>query len=677
MMLPGPWRAATADEDLRRAFAEDGFDDDGWEPVAVPGHWRSTAAFAESDGPLLYRTRFCHDGASDDDGGGGGEGEGEAAGRRRWLVFDGLFSQGDVWLDGAYLGDTEGWFAPHEFEVTDLLRARADHVLAVEVTNAPGSRRGLTGVYAADRRMDTSWNPGGLWRPVRVETTGPVRFRWLSIVCREAVATRAVLALRAELDTVEARAVVLRVTIAGREHRIDQPLAAGRNRVAWEVVVPDPDLWWPWALGDRSLHDVSVEVVADGRPSDRRDRRVGLRTVAMRNWVLRVNGERLFVKGADHLPTRMALAEATADEVAADVRLAVDTGLDLLRLRGHVARPELYDAADEAGLLLWQDLPLQGGLPRGIRRQAVDQARQAVDLLAHHPSIALWCAHDEPTWPNRLLLDRSVRRALERADGTRPVVAASGTWHSDAHLSLGWRRGDARDLGRLTATLPRLARFVVAGGAVSVPAVDDAAVEGATVEDAEVLARRFPRAAYPSFAAWRDATQAHQAEVVRLTVGQLRRLKYRPTGGFVVPTLADAHPAVTSAVVDATRAPKPAHAALAAACRPVVVVTDPLPEVVLPSEPLAIDVHVVSDLRRTVDDAAVVARLHWEGGEHTWRWRGRIPADRCVRVGTIQAAAPSVPSELVLDVELVAGAARSFTTHRARVAGSSNARHSR
>jgi len=90
------------------------------------------------------------------------------------------------------------------------------------------------------------------------------------------------------------------------------------------------------------------------------------------------------------------LAAATREELRHDVGLAAEANLDLLRLHAHVSRPELYDAADEAGLLLWQDFPLQWGYARGIRRQAVHQAREMVDLLGHHPSIALWCAHNEP-----------------------------------------------------------------------------------------------------------------------------------------------------------------------------------------------------------------------------------------------------------------------------------------
>src|SRR4051812_12620363 len=56
--LDHAWRASVADEPLRRRYPDQDFDDAGWELVHVPGHWQSTPAFAQSEGPLLYRTRF-------------------------------------------------------------------------------------------------------------------------------------------------------------------------------------------------------------------------------------------------------------------------------------------------------------------------------------------------------------------------------------------------------------------------------------------------------------------------------------------------------------------------------------------------------------------------------------------------------------------------------------------
>ena len=39
--LSGTWAATIADEALRRVFFEPSYDDHDWEPVALPGHWRT------------------------------------------------------------------------------------------------------------------------------------------------------------------------------------------------------------------------------------------------------------------------------------------------------------------------------------------------------------------------------------------------------------------------------------------------------------------------------------------------------------------------------------------------------------------------------------------------------------------------------------------------------------
>src|SRR3546814_18545853 len=95
------------------------------------------------------------------------------------------------------------------------------------------------------------------------------------------------------------------------------------------------------------MHDLSVTVRLgddDGSAiSDERRLRTGLRVVRMRAWTTSINGERLFLKGANQGPTRMQLAEATAEDPARDVDLAPDANPDLLRLPGHIPRPEPYD----------------------------------------------------------------------------------------------------------------------------------------------------------------------------------------------------------------------------------------------------------------------------------------------------------------------------------------------
>jgi beta-mannosidase len=459
--------------------------------------------------------------------------------------------------------------------------------------------------------------------------------------------------------------------------------------VRWRLDVERPDLWWPHALGDQPLYDVHVEASIEHAVTDQRTIRTGLRQIRMKDFIATINGERLFLKGANQGPTRRALGESTPDELERDVVLAEQAGLDLLRIHGHVSRPELYAAADRHGMLLWQDLPLQWGY-RGVRRQAVRQSAEAVDLLGHHPSVAVWCGHNEPfaidvdpdtyagaergvpwrtaarlaagqvfpTW-NKTALDGSIRRALQKADTSRPVVAHSGilphpAWGTDSHLYLGWYHGDERDLGKLLARVPVLGRFVSEFGAQAVPSaaefceparwpdLDWPRLARAHALQKSVFDRQVPPDDYATFEAWRQATQAYQADLIRHYIETLRRLKYRPTGGFCQFCFADGQPAVSWSVLDHERNPKAGYEALAAACAPVIVVADrPAPSYRRGNE-VRLDVHVVSDLRTPIVGGRVRAELTWPGGTRSWWFEGDVDADSCTRVGTLHMALPDL-----------------------------------
>ncbi|HXW82028.1 MAG TPA: hypothetical protein VEJ84_21205 [Acidimicrobiales bacterium] len=680
MDLNGRWLATESADDLRRSFPRPELDDADWRPLIVPGHWQSEPSFSASDGPLFYRRRFEM----------GTLGEG----KRAWLVFDGIFYQSDVWLDGSYLGDTEGYFFPHAFDITSALEARAEHVLALEVVcERPARRaanRALTGVFGRWDCIDPAYNPGGIWAPVKIELSGLVQISSLRASCVEAGPKKAVIELSAGLDSTEALTVTLSTQVrrSGGDEiaaavKKQQPLAVGANAVRWRLEVTEPDLWWPAGLGDQALYDVCVSVETGDEQSCAKVLRTGLREVREENLVWSVNGERIFLKGANLAPTRRDIAYASADDVARDVVLAREAGLNFLRVHAHIGRPELYGAADELGVLLWQDMPLHRGYT-GVRREAVRQATAAVDLLAHHPSIAVWCGHDEPFshelkagrapgpgrvirsalaqalpgW-NKSVLDSSVKRALERADPSRPVLAHSGilphpVWGTDSHLYFGWYHGRWSDLPRAIAAWPAAGRFIGELGAQAVPYTAgfmqperwpdldwDRLAEHCCMQK-EIFDDLVPPSEYPSFEAWRDATQAYQARLVRSQVEALRRLQFRPTGGFAVFCLNDSQPAVSWSLLDHERVPKAAFEALRAACSPVLVTSQwPEPNY-SPGSKISLDVHVVNDLSQPLAGAIVEARLVWPGGGRTWLFGGDVAAASCGFVGTVTTRLPQL-----------------------------------
>ncbi|MEM7140265.1 MAG: hypothetical protein AAF548_04470 [Actinomycetota bacterium] len=687
MDLSGEWRAAPATEELRRTFHEPELDDRGWASLAVPGHWSHVDGL-EAARSVLHRTAFHLAPAEEQ--------------RRRWLCFDGIAQQGDVWLDGGYVGDTDGYFVPHRFEVTDLLGDRDHHVLGIDVncgrfgdidnrTNMMGALLDPELTGSADA------NPGGVWGRVHIHETGPISILFFRAVCLDANPTRARMAMRCVFDAPDGGPVTLRTRVADHEHEHEHNAAVGQNRVEWTFDVPAPALWWPHQLGEQPVHELRCDVISAGEVHDHRSVRTGFRSVSMKNWTLRVNGEPLFLKGAGILPTTARPGDATAQQVAGDVGAARDAGLDMLRVIAHIARPELYAAADELGVLLWQELPLRGLMARGVRGQATRQAREAVDLLGHHPSLAIWCVHDEPfrrpavptstppvvsqqkpSW-NRDVLDRSVRRVVTRTDGSRPVVA-----HTDvpphfpsldgttSHLWFGWHDGRAADLAAAVARVPRMARFVTAFGAASTtpgtdhvtdprwPAIDWDRLAAAIGAPVASLQHLVPPTGVADGATWATLTQAAQAEVVKTTIELLRRLKYRPTGGFAQFYLADPSPAGGFGVLDHDRRPKPAWQALVDACRQVIVVADPLPAVTHRGESVEVDVHVVSDRREPVIDAVVRATMRSHGAddavldEQVNAWGGPIDADDCVRIGRTAFVVPDGAARIVVDLELTA-----------------------
>lgn len=404
---------------------------------------------------------------------------------------------------------------------------------------------------------------------------------------------------------------------------------------------------------------------------DRRSRRVGFRSIALDRWTVVVNGERLFSKGVAVLPNPPQPDDAGGRQAEADVRTARALGFDLVRTVAHVSHPRLYDAADEAGMLVWQDMPLRGVMARSVRTQAVRQARELVDLLGHHPSVAVWCVHDEPfrrpttrgatppivgqqrpSW-NRSVLDPSVRRVLQRTDGSRPIVANTAVPPhlprldgTTSHLWFGWHDQRVDDLAPTLARVPRMARFVTAFGAAT---LDPGRVEAATNDwpdaDWEGLAAAVGATSHAlqhltspheagDAARWAQAGALAQADLLRRTIETLRRLKYRPTGGFCAFALADVSPAGGFGLLDHQRRAKPSRQAVADACRPVIVTAD-LPTTATRPRTTTL-IHVVSDLRTPLDPVEVTAVLHHpDGTSETRGWVGAVAADSVEGVATL------------------------------------------
>lgn len=666
------WRATRSDERLQRQFSDPDFDDSAWAPIAVPAHWQTQPGFEDFDGTLLYRCDLTVPSLQPR--------------QRRWLRFHGICYSSDVFLDGAYLGQTEGYFSHHRFEITELAHRAGTSILAIEVgaPSAPpeGERRSaLTGWFTEAPGTPIGWNPAGIWQPIEVIDTGPVAIRHFRVICTDADRRRARLMLRAVLLVDEPGQVDLVTEIAGVVDRDTHDVAAGENRVEWQVEIANPELWWPHDRGDQPLFDCRVQArTADDTISDRKYRRIGFRAASMRDFILRVNDQRIFMKGINVAPTELDLAATASSTIRAELENIRDAGFNLVRVRSHVTRREFYDHCDELGLLVWQDMPMIGSYSRGVTEQVEQQVRDLVDLVGHRPSVVVWGGHmrphtDEPrstavpairhqqlpSW-NRSVLDRALRRTFRQSDPSREVVAHSEVAPHVPHLAgsdvgmyFGWFEGQATQLADYAAMLPRMVRFVSDMGGQALPAsVDrdlDAMLHVAGAET-DALHALIPPSSHPDVASWLDEMRRVQATLLTTTIETLRVLKYRPTGGFCAGLWRAVGPGLSRALVDHDGTPRPAHAAAVRAMQPVLPVLYPPGSTILARTSNALALHVVNDLDRAVD-LEVRATIADHRGERARRWHGKIDADSVAFLDDITLRGGRIGDETRVDLRAV------------------------
>jgi beta-mannosidase len=320
----------------------------------------------------------------------------------------------------------------------------------------------------------------------------------------------------------------------------------------------------------------------------------------------------------------------TPDKYRLDLALMRQAGINAIRVHAHVEGEELYRQADEAGLIVWQDFPLQWGYvdDAEFTAEAVRQAVAMVDQLDHHPSIVAWSAHNEPPWDATWMkdkypdyspdqnreLDRALAAAMSSRDTSRHVHAASVTAE---HPWFGWYSGTWMDYGK-----PTRQALVTEFGAQALPDLtslrrfipekdlwpaSDAGWERWTYHDFQ------PRETFvnakvskgSSTAQLIENTQQYQARLVQFAAESYRRQKYAPVGAIFQFMFNECWPSANWGVVDYWRHPKPGLQALATAYQPVLPSIEWTAERLTPATPVTASLWVINDLADTFDRATL------------------------------------------------------------------------
>jgi beta-mannosidase len=177
-----------------------------------------------------------------------------------------------------------------------------------------------------------------------------------------------------------------------------------------EIVVNDPELWWPNGMGEQPLYELVTELVDEtGCVLDSTTKRIGLRTCELvreadefgESFKFRVNGRDVFMKGGNWIPCDVfpsRVSDATYRDL---LESCARSHMNMIRVWGGGIYEDdrFYDLCDELGLLVWQDFmfacstypSFDDAFMENVRQEAVDNVRR----IRHHPCLALWCGNNE------------------------------------------------------------------------------------------------------------------------------------------------------------------------------------------------------------------------------------------------------------------------------------------
>ena len=272
------------------------------------------------------------------------------------------------------------------------------------------------------------WGPrlpdAGIWKNVFLQ--GVEKGRLESVyVAQEHEEQKVTLYIRTEIasagetqeDRAKAQGLSYRVTVTDPQGNVrteeDSPEC---------LVITQPLLWWPNGYGEQNLYGICVQLMDGSREVDRWEKRIGLRTMTVHrekdvygeSFAHEVNGVQIFAMGADYIPEDNIFGRITGERTRKLLEQCRAANFNCIRVWGGGFYPhdDFYDACDELGLVVWQDLmfacavyELTEDFDKNIRAEIRDNVRR----LRHHASLGLWCGNnememfvDEGQWVNTL-----------------------------------------------------------------------------------------------------------------------------------------------------------------------------------------------------------------------------------------------------------------------------------
>jgi beta-galactosidase len=429
-----------------------GFDDTAWRRLDLPHDWsiEDLPPLSESSGEgaiwggtlVPFRSgpfdRYLSEGKRDTGWFVGGTGwyrkrftaGALGADRHIEIVFDGVYMNSDLWLNGEHLGNHPYGYTPFAFDLTPYLQRQGENLLAVRVLNQGRNSRWYSG--------------SGIYRHVWLSVTSDVRVPlWgVYVTTPEVSQDSASVKVSVKLEnrgsanqnvTVRVRLLDSENSLAGN-HETTQAVGADSSvQQDHSFTIKAPRLW---STATPQLYRAEVELAVGGSTVDRTATSFGIRKIEVdAERGLRINGDGVKLRGGCVHHDNGLLGAATIDRAEERrVELLKSYGFNAIRCSHNPPSPAFLDACDRVGMVVIDEAfdhwTIQKN-PQDYHLYFKDWWQRDIDAMVlrdrNHPSVVFWSIGNEI--PERaeaagVAIAKQLVDEVKRLDPTRPITAA-------------------------------------------------------------------------------------------------------------------------------------------------------------------------------------------------------------------------------------------------------------
>ena len=384
------------------------------------------------ESPWWYRTEF--------------EVPASFSGKHIWLKFHSVNYRANLWVNGQKVADSskiEGAYRLFALDISKYAKAGDKNCLALEIF--PPKTFDLTISWV-------DWNPTppdknlGIWYDVALSSSGSVAIDHPFVKTKLNLPStdKARLSVVAELKNADDIPVkgLLKGMIENIIFTKEVSLNANETREIVftpedfpQLVVKNPRLWWPHTVGPQNLYDLNLSFEVNGKVSDSRKTRFGIREISswmnkfdtLRTKVFQINGKNIVIRGGGYVEDMML--RQSNERVDADLNYLKFMGLNALRMEAPRGSDYVFERCDEEGILImvgwccgypfesWKDWT-----PHTADIAEASWHDQIVNLRAH-PSVFTWLYGSDNFPPEEI--ERRYINVLKQYDGTRPYSSSA------------------------------------------------------------------------------------------------------------------------------------------------------------------------------------------------------------------------------------------------------------